>query len=205
MLRRNMMTNSEAAKPLWFTCNVPGPQASRDAVAYNHLSCTSHQPACAEGSVQLQKYCLGGWGRAIPFPNGEAKHLYLYRRSCFPKVPLMLWENNMHEHISLLAVHLFCSKIGQKNNLLLRELLSALMHRAKGEAYSRGDNFNHTHTHRLQKRCPFHYKAITLQGCFLPAHNHSDTYLSIAVTASALWGLCQLHCIHKLGNTDKLA
>lgn len=63
-------------------------------------------------------------------------------------------------------------KSDSKNNLLLRELLSALMHRtdaligAKDDDYSRGANFEHTH--RLQKRCPFHYKAITLQGCFLP-------------------------------------
>ena len=101
-----------------------------------------------------------------------------------------------------------------KKNLLLGESLSALTHRAdastgaKDEDYSGAANFEHTHTHGLQERCPFHYRAITLQRRSppfrSPAHDNSNVCLSTPVTAFALGGLCQLHHIHHLSDSDKL-
>lgn len=78
---------------------------------------------------------------------------------------------------------------------------------AKDEDYSRTANFEHTCT-QAAKEMPTHYKAITLQRCFLPfilPCSWPQRYvLSIPVTASALRGLCQLRCTHHLSDTDKL-
>lgn len=60
-----------------------------------------------------------------------------------------------------------------------------------------------THAHKVQKRCSFHYKGVFVLSV-LPSHDNSDISLSISVTASGLEGLCQLHCIHHISDTDKL-
>lgn len=61
---------------------------------------------------------------------------------------LLCYEKTICMNISPFWLSTFSAlKLDSKRNLLLRDLLSALMHRAEGEAYSRGADFNHTHIH----------------------------------------------------------
>lgn len=80
-------------------------------------------------------------------------------------------------------------KLESKNNLLLRELFSALMYRAdasigvKDEDYSRGANFEHTCTQGAKEML------ISLQGCFRPfssAFSRQQWYKSFYIS-NCIW------------------
>lgn len=194
----------------WWTQRQPSHRASLPMCSghrrletqqwYEHLSCTSDQPVLSVQHHLLPrqdcvatKYCLGGWGRTIP---SLAKHLCLHRQALLSR-----HGKTTCERVSFFWLSTFLAvKLDSKNNLLLSELLPALMHRAdvsagtKDEDYSRGANFEHISTWAAPEM-PVSLHEIFPPFAFSPCQFHCCDHIhkrercfSVPVTASALGG-----------------
>lgn len=198
MLKRNMMMNTEAAKPSCFTRHVLRPQASGDtAVVWAPL--LHLRPVCAASpppQTGLCGYKILSWrlrkDRSLP----SQAPLSTQAGSAFTPRENHMWTSLLFFWLSTF----FAVKSDSKNNLLLSELLPALMHRAdvsagtKDEDYSRGANFEHISTWAATEM-PISLHEIFPPFAFSPSQFHCCDHIhkrercfSVPVTVSDLGG-----------------
>lgn len=129
-----------------------------------HLS-----PACLYGRERTAAKILPGRLRkGYSLPNLVKPSTFAYREGAASQRYLSCYGKTIHVNTSPFQLSTFSAlQSDSKNNLLLSELLCALMHRAdapigaKDEDYSRGANFEHIRTH-IAKEMP-----ISLQSNYI--------------------------------------